>query len=380
MKVRMASMLTFTSIGDEMLRQVLESDYRELQSCIAGQSWKAAVVLSGSIVEAVLTDYLLSEPTVSPDPLTMQLSDLIDTSLRFGGIDQHTADLSAVIRSYRNLIHPGRVTRLGDSVDEESANIAVHVVSIVVRQIAAKRIQVHGYTAVQLVDKLVSDPSAMAIAKHLIADLPKQELVSLLLREIPERHISIDQEIFGDEEDSSPLIRLTDLFYLAYAAADVATRKLAAKQFVSILKEDSGWRVKVFEDNFFNVDYLEHLDDSDKQLLKDYLFADLDNKLTPSRLEHLKGISKFISEGEVIKLFDPFFKALGYSRDDSWSNSSGDWVLNEFSTSLSTELQPALLSRTDDWIKYTKQKEQLTPLDHFSELKEKMETRWFEPF
>ncbi len=379
MTVLMASMLTFTSIGDEKLRQLLESDYRELQACIASQSWKATVVLSGSIVEAVLTDYLLSEPTFPSDPLTMQLSDLINASLSLGGIDQRAADLSAVIRSYRNLIHPGRVARLGETVDEDSASIAAHVVSIIVRQVSDKRIQVHGYSAVQLVDKLVSDPSATAIAKHLISDLPKKELESLLLKEIPERYFAIDQGTLGDDDEPLTLVRLNDLFYLAYSVAEVDTQSLAAKRFVSVLKEESRWQVEMFEDNFFTVDYFNHLDEPDRQLVKDHLFAGIDGKfIAISRQRQLKRVSRFVNESEIMKLFDPFFRTVGYSRADSWSDSAADWIADEYFINLPTELQSVLLSRTDDWITHARENEQPQPLERFSALKEKMEA--WEPF
>jgi hypothetical protein len=53
-------MVSFDFITDEAFRTSLESDYQELKSCMTTKAWKAVHVLSGSIVEAVLTDYLIA--------------------------------------------------------------------------------------------------------------------------------------------------------------------------------------------------------------------------------------------------------------------------------------------------------------------------------
>ena len=90
----MTSNLTFASVTEERLRQILDADYRELQVCISNQAWKAAIVLSGSIAEAVLTDYLLCESSLPSDPLKMMVAERIQTSLQLGGIDQRTTDFS----------------------------------------------------------------------------------------------------------------------------------------------------------------------------------------------------------------------------------------------------------------------------------------------
>jgi hypothetical protein len=93
-------------------------------------AWKAAHVLSGSIVEAVLVDHLLGIGYSKKDPLAMTLEAPIDAGKAEGILSDKAADLSSVIRGYRNLIHPGRVLRLGETVDEEGARIAEALVSL----------------------------------------------------------------------------------------------------------------------------------------------------------------------------------------------------------------------------------------------------------
>ena len=71
-------MARFDFITSVDFRRSLESDYGEMASCIEAGSWKAAHVLAGSIIEAVLIDYLIAETHVArKDALKMDLSSAI---------------------------------------------------------------------------------------------------------------------------------------------------------------------------------------------------------------------------------------------------------------------------------------------------------------
>ena len=52
-------MIEFEYISDDRLRASLVSDYGEFQTSLSSEAWKAALVLIGSIVEALLVDHLL---------------------------------------------------------------------------------------------------------------------------------------------------------------------------------------------------------------------------------------------------------------------------------------------------------------------------------
>src|SRR5690242_1459399 len=120
--------LSFSFITDRDLRDALRADYRELQTCLDGKAWKAVHVLSGSLVEAVLVDYLISTGYKGRDPLRMSLGDLIEACAKAGALSKKTKDLSSVIQSYRNLIHPGRAKRLNEAADQDGAEIAAALV------------------------------------------------------------------------------------------------------------------------------------------------------------------------------------------------------------------------------------------------------------
>ena len=55
---RASTLFNFITTRD--FRTSLENDYKELCSCLETGCWKAAHVLAGSIVEAVLIDYLVA--------------------------------------------------------------------------------------------------------------------------------------------------------------------------------------------------------------------------------------------------------------------------------------------------------------------------------
>jgi hypothetical protein len=101
----------FEFIRDSGFRASLESDYKELNTALAQQSWKTVQVLAGSIIEAVLIDYLVSI-NHQPDPLQMDLAKAVAAAEKSGLIAPETAKLADVLRNYRNLIHPGRSVRL----------------------------------------------------------------------------------------------------------------------------------------------------------------------------------------------------------------------------------------------------------------------------
>src|SRR5438034_1233810 len=110
-------MATFDYITSKDFRESLESDYGEMRRCFEASSWKSTQVLAGSIVEALLADYLCSTTNANrpaKDPLKLDLGEAIAICLTENVLIQRTADLCSAVKSYRNLIHPGRMIRLGE--------------------------------------------------------------------------------------------------------------------------------------------------------------------------------------------------------------------------------------------------------------------------
>lgn len=47
-------------ISDDVLRQMIERDRRELSGCLQNGLYKSTILLAGSVIEAVLVDYFLA--------------------------------------------------------------------------------------------------------------------------------------------------------------------------------------------------------------------------------------------------------------------------------------------------------------------------------
>ena len=120
----------FDFISEQKLRDSLILDYKEVLTCLKRKAYKAAVVLSGGIVEAILINRALYLPNDKKNKIEkiyleltgkkeqiekMELSPLIRTLSSLGVITSPQAGRSDVLRDYRNLIHPykkgGRPTK-----------------------------------------------------------------------------------------------------------------------------------------------------------------------------------------------------------------------------------------------------------------------------
>ncbi|MHB0886865.1 MAG: hypothetical protein ACYC41_13395 [Bacillota bacterium] len=225
-------MLDFEAITDDQLRKSLLSDYQEMENCISSKAWKAAHVLAGSITEAVLVDYLLSsdyKTRTGVDPLELDLNKAIMACKKEGIINDKTEGLANVVRSYRNLIHPGRIIRLQETVDEDGATAARSLVNLVVKEISRKRIAEQGYTATQFVSKIELDSSALAISLHLLIEMKERERERLLLDAIPDRYWELEQR---DSPDTDVLSSLETCYHEAFQMSGEETKAKVARRFL----------------------------------------------------------------------------------------------------------------------------------------------------
>jgi hypothetical protein len=180
----------FDFITEASFRASLESDYRELTRCLKNGAWKAVHVLAGSVVEAVLTDHLVGidyQKKSGKDPFKMELGPIITACRDEKIITERTADLSSVIRSYRNLIHPGRIARLKEKVDAKTASIAKALVDVVTDEVSAAKAVTYGFTAEQIANKIEKDSSAIALLTHLLEETKDHERERLVSEVLPNR-------------------------------------------------------------------------------------------------------------------------------------------------------------------------------------------------
>lgn len=149
------SALTF--ISDASLAESLRLDLSAAHTALGRGEWKAATVLAGALVEALLlwavnrhsdsnraaaiqaaltSEVLKQKPR--PAVEDWQLGDFIEVSGELACIRNGTRDEARRTKDYRNLIHPGAAIRTQTTCDHGTALVAVGTAEHVVRDLAAK--------------------------------------------------------------------------------------------------------------------------------------------------------------------------------------------------------------------------------------------------
>lgn len=110
-------------VDDSALRDILARDYRELRRVIKAGARKSAIVLCGSIMEALLLYKLYTaegkqkyfdkyqRSLESTQDKRWELEDLINFNANLGYLDENAKNEAHFIRNYRNLIHPNKEKR-----------------------------------------------------------------------------------------------------------------------------------------------------------------------------------------------------------------------------------------------------------------------------
>ncbi len=135
----------FGYVRNPDLRYILERDYAEAQRAFIGECWKSVIVLAGGMIEAILSDLLLtnrgliSSANKSPknsDVTRWDLADLINVAVELKLVSSGVEKLSHPIREFRNLIHPGNEIRNNLQFGQEESRIALEVLKIVHRDLS----------------------------------------------------------------------------------------------------------------------------------------------------------------------------------------------------------------------------------------------------
>jgi hypothetical protein len=171
-------MTNFDFINDEKFREILLRDYQELNTCLETKSAKSVLILAGSIIETILTDYFINFPVdglTEKKILGMDLYPLIELSKENGLISQSTKELSTVIKNYRNLIHPGREIRKNEKFDYDTAVVAKSLLNIILKEIRENYLNNIGYSASDLILKLETDALSQPIFEKILQKVHKTE-------------------------------------------------------------------------------------------------------------------------------------------------------------------------------------------------------------
>lgn len=352
-------MPTFDFITDEHLRKSLDSDLLEIANCAEARAWKAVHVLAGGVIEAVLVDHLTATPhkTLSKgDILKMDLGKLIEACEKDKVLSAKTVALSAAVKEYRNLIHPGRALRLSETPDENGATVVRALLEMVVQEVSSRKKQEYGYTAEQLVSKLERDSSVMPILPHLLRDMRDTERKRFLLGVASKRYFELEpDDPFAEAEASAKRIRLAQCFRAAFDIADDETKQLAAKTFADFLRERSGDEILEYETAFFRASDLAYLDAKNRSMVKGHLLSRLKDGLSNPLIEALAGIEGHVERAEISELVDACIKAVFTEQAEYLKEKAKDFIYElwvRLPSVPSNSLDKTVVERLNQWIEF----------------------------
>ncbi len=260
----------FDFLHDDKFKAILERDYLELESLVKNKLSKSILVLSGSLIETLLMEFLSNKPPkgyTSSQILKLALGELIDLAEDVKLISKKSKDLSSVIRDYRNLIHPGRELRKKDSFDFETASVSFSLLNIIIKEIRDNYLLLYGYSAKDVIQKILNDSNSIYIFDKLIEKLSAPEKARLL-----NTLITYDDYI----QDQIHYIHKL----LKYVHEDVILEKLG--QLLKIFETDTQ-ELAIYHFKLFS-GYIGKLNDGDVETIVFYILHYLRNEQDTSKL------------------------------------------------------------------------------------------------
>ena len=145
-------------ISDPQFRELLRRDITAVNSALDNGEWKAATVLAGSVIEAILLDAVKAFDTKNPskisaaiqklqssgkftrpirqNPEEWVLHHLIEVGSELNLITDPTAGECRIAKDFRNLVHPGLAVRLAQTCDRGTALSAIAAMEHVIRDLS----------------------------------------------------------------------------------------------------------------------------------------------------------------------------------------------------------------------------------------------------
>ncbi|PKH74094.1 hypothetical protein CXF96_01585 [Stenotrophomonas sp. Betaine-02u-21] len=291
----------FDYITTESYRKLLTNDHEELEKCLSSGAWKAALVLAGSIVEALLVEHLewVGTKKGEKSPHNMTFDQAIDACVGAKQLSETTGKVCGAIKDYRNLIHPGRILRnKGTAPDQSNAMISAALVTKIAGEISSVRSAQSGLTADQLLRKIETDSGCMPILVHLVRAMRQSETERLIASVLPDAYTkhSLDDSLYL--VDRSVLSRISGAYRLAVEQSPLAIKQAAAKQFKDLVHDGAEAEIMLFSEAFFRPADIEHLESEDRSIVIDYLIGNVVGR-TDGDFRQTQGLARFLSPEQV---------------------------------------------------------------------------------
>ncbi|MCU7550888.1 hypothetical protein OCK74_17340 [Chitinophagaceae bacterium LB-8] len=223
--------MQFEFVSDETFQTILERDYDELQRCLGSKAAKSVLILAGSIVEALLSDYFIENLPAGHTQATilnLALSNLLDLAENEGLISRSDKNLATVIKDYRNLIHPGREVRKNEQFDFETAELSFKILNLLIRKIERKYREKFGYTADDIMASLNEDWNYHSIYSSVITRLS-----------IAEKNKLIDELVSQENKLKSKFVKFEGEFNYENTYENIEEVKSLVTELKPILKQET---------------------------------------------------------------------------------------------------------------------------------------------
>lgn len=357
-------MPSFDFISSRDFRHSLESDYAEMLASAASGSWKSVQVLAGSIVEALLVDYLLATnepPRSGKDLLKIDLAEAVEVCHREGILTARSAELSSVVRSYRNLIHPARIVRLKeDQPSKASGTIAMALVDLIVAEVEKRRQEKFGLTAEQLLSKIERDHNCLPLLKHLLVEVSGTHQEKLLLELLPARYLELVAQDEADflSDESLKRGRLEKAYRIIHDLVPEPMRRKAAASFVRVLREADGHEVATYQEAFFAAEDIGYLAAQHVAIVKEYFLSLTKGPHTPRTADVLARLAPYLEVADIKAWVDPFVRAAVTNAVDDGARELVEKAFLRGFWLLPANLETALTGRITEWEKHFTSKKQ----------------------
>ena len=365
-------------VGDDF-RDGLRADYAEMTAAAAAGLWKAAHVLAGSIVEAVLIDSIagatLSDKSKGIDPLKLDLGGALKVCRDENILSARVVNLCDVVRDYRNLIHPGRAARLGKSVDEESAKIAVSLVGMVAKAVGNSRAETLGLTGEQLVGKLRTDASSTSILGHLVRELDNGQAERLLTKVIPTAYLEAPEDYSTDAFRT----RLAVAYRTVFDTTTPAAKEKAAAKYLAVIREDADFVVEAWETEFLQPSMLVHLSADDAAVVKAHYIGTLGDRRSVKVMRAGLGLARYFTKAEIGRATDELIKEIAYGKETAEDEAARE-LLDDFFDGASSANETALIGRLKTWSTFLEKNDREAAAKWIAELRDRYQALHDLPF
>ncbi len=375
-------MANFDHITEKQFRESLETDYAEMRRCAAAEAWKSVQVIAGSIVEALLVNYLVENKqsaTTSKDPLKLDLAEAITICRTQKVISERTADLCSVVRSYRNLIHPGRMVRLNEPApDKGSATIALALIDMITEDLAKVLRASVGLTGEQIISKIQRDANSLTILKHIIEEASEFQRERLLLELIPSAYQAAYKEDDSYDEYFAERVAVAERLAAGYRiillTVSPAIRTRVASEFVRILKEEDGTQVLSYGDAFFKPEDIKFVPPQNQAMVREHLLGRISGTHSIDSLKQIDGIAQHLAPPDVIKWLDPYIRTIvsptikQTTKDRAWGQ-----LTTETFFLINTEVEERIMKRLDDWIAHFEKEKSTDKAEIIAKLKSEIQ-------